>query len=379
MSWDTFKEPFLKHWKAWWISRHPKRLGEYSWDFLFTKGKQIRPKLFCELWSYLCPDRKPCIELAFLIECTHVVSLILDDLPFMDNADERRGWITLHKNYSIRKALLIVHDIVEMMSEIIKATPLLLEQKPKADIWRHWAQHKVKILWYGQWLDLSKGGSLQELAACKTGILFECVTELVAHFLELDTVFWREWGKTLGILFQWVDDWDDRHEDKRIVQRNAFNESFDETQKQYEELWTKVVKGIGADWWKRPFGQFLWIYFSKPLTPSFHVPPCTSLAEVQILFSSLASHQQPSFSLYQFQGSSYATPGLEFMAFCIPYLETEEKTDIEKAEAIEWSAVELWDLDESAWLPFLTEKQEVKPFVKDLRVLDSLIQRYERV
>lgn len=114
MSWDDLKQPLFAQWKPWWLSRHPKEIGEYSWTYLFERGKQIRPRLFCELWRYLCPERTPMAELGFMVECAHVASLIIDDLPWMDNANERRGWKSLHRKFTARKAILLAHDVLEL-------------------------------------------------------------------------------------------------------------------------------------------------------------------------------------------------------------------------------------------------------------------------
>lgn len=243
MSWDEWKSYTLTRWKTWWLARHPEEVGAYSWSYLFERGKQIRPRLFCELWRYLCPEQPVCAEAAFLIECAHVASLILDDLPWMDNAEERRGWQTLHRRFSLRKALLLTHDVLELAYEVGRSCPLLQE---KAEVIRKrgsaeeeeekakWAEHgreKAKSLWLGQWLDVSRSGSLYEMAAWKTGTLFEAVAEGVALAAGLDPFFWGKWGNALGVLFQWVDDWDDREEDARIGQRNAFNEAPGEDRK----------------------------------------------------------------------------------------------------------------------------------------------------
>jgi hypothetical protein len=118
------------------------------------------------------------------------------------------------------------------------------------------------MLAIGQWYDLEKKGSLLELAACKTGVLFELVTETVALCVGMDTGFWRQWGRSLGILFQWMDDWQDREEDAAQGTRNAFLEAYEETLVQYRVLWRKVEAGIGPSWFLRPFGAFMKGYFT---------------------------------------------------------------------------------------------------------------------
>ena len=72
MSWDVLKQDIYDKWKPYWFQLHPPDVAEYSWNYLFTGGKEIRAKLFCDMWHYLSPDSKVCGELAFAIECTIV-------------------------------------------------------------------------------------------------------------------------------------------------------------------------------------------------------------------------------------------------------------------------------------------------------------------
>jgi len=258
MSWDILKEGIYEKWKPYWFEIHPPDIADYSWNYLFTGGKQIRSKLFCELWSYLAPDKKINAELAFAIECIHVASLILDDTPWMDNAAERRGKKTLHTILSPNKALLVFYELMTIVREI------WLNNKPthvSDEFWRNFLKIKLQRLVIGQWYDIEKKGNLLELASLKTGVLFELVTETVAICIGLDTEFWKIWGNNLGILFQWMDDWNDREQDIIQNNRNAFNEDYHLTLKNYEYLWSKIENGIGKQWFLRPFGIFMKQYF----------------------------------------------------------------------------------------------------------------------
>ncbi len=350
MSWDDLKGGLFAQWKPWWISRHPKDIGEYSWAYLFERGKQIRPRLFCELWRYLCPERQPSAELAFIIECVHVASLILDDLPWMDNAKERRGWKTLHCMYSTRKALLLTYDVLELAQEVSKTSTFPLESAT----WDKWVREKLDALWRGQFLDLSRKGSLEELATLKTGTLFECVTELVAISIDLDSIFWRSWGQALGVLFQWVDDWNDKEEDKIIQQRNAFNESYEDTMMRYRILWTQVVQGVGSGWWETPFGQYLWNYFTS-ISVNTSVIPLTSAQTLVTLFSTPVS------SCISTPLVSSEEPALLFMTTIRPYLFLPIPTTS--------SMSFLWNIEEEQWLDVLEKSENARLFRPFFRFL----------
>ena len=292
MSWDTLKPDIYKKWKTYWFATHPKNIAQYSWDYLFTGGKQIRPKLFCELWHYLSPDQPISGELAFAIECIHVASLILDDMPWMDNAPMRRGKPTLHSVFSERKALLLFHDVLYMVYLI------WMENKPShlTEIdWQKYIIQKLLYLTLGQYYDLEKKGTLIELASLKTGVLFELVTETVAICTELDPIFWRSWGNHLGILFQWMDDLHDRDEDLQQGNRNAFNESYDITMKCYISIWKQIQTGIGKSWFDTPYGQFMNTYFTNNIV--IDTPPIFNSIAIDMPYP--VTIEFPSFSISQ--------------------------------------------------------------------------------
>lgn len=293
MLWDLLKIPIYEKWKAHWFDTHPHDLAEYSWNYLFTGGKEIRAHLFCELWHYLSPDSEIDAEFAFMIECIHVASLILDDTPWMDNADLRREKQTLHRVFSDKKALLFCHDVMSMVRQI------WLSKRPKqidSSAWIYLLRSKLLKLIVGQWLDLFQKGSLSELASFKTGVLFEFTSELVAVLNEFDPEFWREWGNRLGILFQWMDDWKDREEDQLQKNRNAFNESYVDTLHEYSVLWNQIQQGIGSDWFLLPFGKKMKTYFTKEMSLVPFDPSSVSLD--QLLHSFQTPYvKPPSFSL----------------------------------------------------------------------------------
>jgi len=272
MSWALFKVDIYEKWKKYWYETHPPEVAAYSWDFLFTGGKEIRATLFYELWRYLSPETTVCGELAFALECIHVASLILDDTPWMDNAAERRGKMTLHRRFSPKKALLLCHDVMYMVYLIWTQ-----QQPAHLDVadWHELMKTKLQKLMVGQWYDLNKEGTLMELASLKTGILFEFVAETVAVCVGLDANFWRAWGNSLGILFQWTDDWNDREEDVLQENRNAFHEDYDGTLQHYLHLWHHIERGIGAGWFERPFGNYMKGYFTQTMADPapYTIPP----------------------------------------------------------------------------------------------------------
>src|SRR5262245_2586206 len=71
-----------------------------------SRGKRIRPAvLMAVAASYAAPPASLPAPAAAL-ELVHACSLILDDLPCMDDADERRGQPSSHRAFGEDKAIL---------------------------------------------------------------------------------------------------------------------------------------------------------------------------------------------------------------------------------------------------------------------------------
>lgn len=278
-AWFTIRDKTMKRWKERWIERHPIGIGEATWNAIFSGGKEIRPSLFCELWSHLSPSTQPNGDLAFAIECIHCASLILDDTPYMDNADTRRGRPTIHKLYSTYKAGWLALEVMEIVYDIWKENEPI---DPEAHtIWWNFIKDKGLQLIIGQYYDLTGSGDLHTLAVLKTGSLFEFATELVAIKLNLSRDAWRTWGRQLGVLFQWADDWSDLEEDRLAGNRNAFLESPNIIAAHYKILLER--SNIGRGWKDKSFGNWLMTYFEER-QPLIDISGCTTpIPEVLVI------------------------------------------------------------------------------------------------
>jgi geranylgeranyl pyrophosphate synthase len=92
---------------------------QYSLD---AGGKRIRPVLtlaFCEAYG---GDVLKALPAAVAIEILHTSTLIQDDLPCMDNDDERRGKPACHKAFCESDALLaaskMAYEAIAMLDDI---------------------------------------------------------------------------------------------------------------------------------------------------------------------------------------------------------------------------------------------------------------------
>ena len=69
-------------------------------------GKRLRPLLTVAASRLFAIDSQRALRVGSAIEAIHVYSLIHDDLPCMDDADLRRGKLTIHKAFGEAEAVL---------------------------------------------------------------------------------------------------------------------------------------------------------------------------------------------------------------------------------------------------------------------------------
>lgn len=267
--WNSLRPAVHEKWIQWWIARHPLRshiISIDSWNHIFNGGKEIRPKLYCELYSHLVSHtHTPIGDLAFAIECIHVASLLLDDLPYMDNASVRRKKQTCHLLFSVEDTITFAIDILSIVIQIWTAhEPLKNTIKHKK--WWFLLQSKLLQLCTGQIIDLIDSDEhIFNLALLKTGTLFELVTELVAVQLEFGeerTIQWRNWGRKIGILFQWADDWSDIEEDKLANNKNVFTIlPLNDMTVLYRVLYDSI--DLGPSWISNVFIASFYSYFEN--------------------------------------------------------------------------------------------------------------------
>ena len=139
---------------------------------------------------------------AAAVELVHTFSLVHDDLPALDDDDERRGRPSAHIAFGEATALLAGDAL------LAEAFRLALSY-PTPMVGRELAQATLGMIG-GQHRDVT--GDTADLAALhrlKTGALFSAsvgVALWVAEVPEGEQPAWRAFGDELGLLFQIVDD-----------------------------------------------------------------------------------------------------------------------------------------------------------------------------
>lgn len=189
---------------------------------LLVKGKNIRPLIFLNIiHKKKSIFDKKCERLAVAIELLHCASLIIDDLPCMDNDNERRGEPTTHVKFGVYKAQLIANKFIFNAINIIfkecseKSRTLVIKQLKNAAI--------------GQYYDISGGGVdeindnsmaiISEISFkinLKTAPFFNIAFILAALCCNMETLYedYTRLGNLFSTMFQICDDVEDYQKDQ---------------------------------------------------------------------------------------------------------------------------------------------------------------------
>ena len=165
-------------------------------------GKRIRPVICLATAEAAGGTVEAALPAALAVELVHTFSLVHDDLPALDDDDERRGRPSLHLVFGEGVALLAGDAL------LAEGLRLAASYDP-SDCARELAAASVGMI-AGQHLDITAADvALEDLHALKTGRLFAAAVGLglwAADVAEAAQASWRAFGEELGVLFQAVDD-----------------------------------------------------------------------------------------------------------------------------------------------------------------------------
>jgi len=169
---------------------------------LQSGGKRVRPVLCLAVAEAAGGSVEAALPAAAALELVHTFSLVHDDLPAMDDDDERRGRPSAHVAFGEGVALLSGDAL------LAEAFGLALAYEDVA-IGRHLAEATTGMI-AGQYRDITGDtADLEELHRLKTGRLFVAAVRIgldVARVPESARRAWISFGEDVGLLFQVVDD-----------------------------------------------------------------------------------------------------------------------------------------------------------------------------
>ena len=195
--------------------RGPQRVNEAVRYALLAPGKRIRPLLTLLAAVDFGASVADALDVACATEMVHTASLVLDDLPSMDDARLRRGQPTVHVQFDESTAILAAVALLnQAFATVTRAARLPVETR-LALVERLAAAVGFDGLVTGQENDLHDRAAtatvarLEALNHQKTSVLFEAALEIgarVAGAADRSIDELRQVAAHLGLAYQIADD-----------------------------------------------------------------------------------------------------------------------------------------------------------------------------
>ncbi len=192
----------------------PVMLAEAMRHGLLAPAKRIRSILLVMSADLFGADRAHAIRAAAAVELVHAASLVLDDLPSMDNAELRRGRQTTHRAFDEATAILAAIALLNGGYDVLAKLEGIAADRRARAIAMLCDAVGCQGLSGGQLMDLrpQQGSGLSEVEQVhrgKTGALFAAAlgigATLGAPTPAAERVFWDS-GMAIGLAFQGYDD-----------------------------------------------------------------------------------------------------------------------------------------------------------------------------
>lgn len=183
---------------------------------IFAGGKRLRPILCMEAGRMLAGSLPPGIEeLGAALEMLHTYSLIHDDLPALDNDDLRRGRPTCHKVYGEAIAILAgdalqtqAYEVLSRLNCSAGSRVRIIEEIARGtgtvngmiggQVVDLETEHRKPDLETVEYIHRAKTAALITASVVSGGIYAGANEAAVANL--------REFGQSVGLAFQIVDD-----------------------------------------------------------------------------------------------------------------------------------------------------------------------------
>jgi geranylgeranyl diphosphate synthase type II len=251
--------------------RGPPRLAEAMRHAVFPGGGRVRPRL-CLAVAEACRldvsgarsvESEPSpselvVASAVAIELLHCASLVHDDLPCFDDADERRGRPSVHRRFGEPLAVLVGDGLITLAFETVARAGLRHPERvgPLVVLLAR-AAGAVEGLVAGQAWESEPSVSLERYHRAKTSALFVAATMAPALALGGDAEPWRALGESLGEAYQFADDLLDAYgsrelagkpvgRDEELSRPSGAAQHGPDAVRAFEELTRRAVQSIPA-------------------------------------------------------------------------------------------------------------------------------------
>ena len=219
--------PYLEQYFSTLDNNKTKSIIKYS----VKGGKCIRGFIVKHILDCFMNNKSYPWEPVVIIELIHAATLIIDDLPCMDNDQERRGKPSTFVKFGKHEAILFSFYIV---SESLRLLGQGFKKIKKGDskfhyITNKWCELLGRNLVLGQLMDLQCDAAEwfnippqkdfnESIIEFKTSSLFSFTFILGAIFSDQDVDLkdFKKMGQCFGMMFQLVDDYKDIKEDNNF-------------------------------------------------------------------------------------------------------------------------------------------------------------------
>lgn len=199
------------------VAVEPKAVHEAMRYATLSGGKRLRPILALAVSEVMGRPLRDVLEAACAVELVHTASLVLDDLPSMDNASSRRNRACTHTQFGEATAILASLGLIALAFDLVARNAQHATAPDVVTRAVHVLSHAVGTagIILGQYGDLntprSAGGlgDLETIHQHKAGALFLASVQLPALLIgmsESDTRAIERYAKCIGLAFQVTDD-----------------------------------------------------------------------------------------------------------------------------------------------------------------------------
>ncbi len=227
----------------------PRQLREAIAYCLLSGGKRFRPLLTLGGCEAVGGTPQRALPVACAVELIHAYSLVHDDLPAMDNADERRGQPSCHRKYNEATAILVGDALLTYAFERLATAKI---PNALAVIREIGYASGTSGLIGGQWLDLDASakasGALEDIARRKTAALITASVvagALAGNATPASITRLRRYGEALGLAFQLIDD---LHDGDGLAAAHGSQRVHTQAIQLINDA-TEIIKPFGANAW----------------------------------------------------------------------------------------------------------------------------------
>lgn len=185
----------------------PPGLAEAVKYSVFPGGARVRPLLCLGVAAAAGTPNAASVAAAASIELLHCASLVHDDLPCFDDADERRGKPSVHRAYGQPLAVLAGDALIILaFDSIVTGCRANIETLPQLVSILAKSVSMTNGIVGGQAWECEKTVALPMYHAAKTGALFVASAKAGAASVGGCAEDWESFGGLLGEAYQVADD-----------------------------------------------------------------------------------------------------------------------------------------------------------------------------